>query len=87
MRHDAQPTLDALSRLRAVKVGGVALLQAGMAHFHRGDTLQPKLGTKYFLFVFKYKLHLYLNTKYFQQIYSNTKYIDAFKYFSKYRPI
>ena len=37
-----------------------------MADFHREDTLQPKLGTKYF---FKYMLQIYLNIKYFQQIY------------------
>ena len=24
------------------------VLQASIAHFHREDTLQPKLGTKYF---------------------------------------
>ena len=43
-----------------------------IADFHREDTLQPKLGTKYFLIVFKYLLQMYLNTKYFQQIYLNT---------------
>ena len=37
-----------LSRQRAVKEGGAALLQARMADFHRKDTLQPKLGSKYF---------------------------------------
>ena len=62
VRRDAQPTLGgcsqsmlSCSRLWAVKVGGDALLHASMAHFHRVDTLQPNLGTKYFS-------SMYLNT-------------------------
>ena len=42
--------------------------------------LQMYLNTKYFQ-------QMYLNTKYFQQMHLNTRYIDAFKYFSKCRPI
>ena len=72
----AQPTLSALSWLRAVKACGAALLQASMADFYRKHTLQPKLGTNYFFF--KYLLQMYLNTKYFQQMYLNIKNIDAF---------
>ena len=75
------PCNKALSRQRAVKAGGAALFQASMAYFHRKDTLQPKLGTKYFFLfkymlqnVFKYCQQMYLNTEYFQQMYLNTIY-------------
>ena len=40
------------------------LIQTSMADFHREDTLQSELGTKYFL---------YLNTKYMHQMYLNTE--------------
>ena len=78
--------LCALSRLRAVKAGGVALLQASMAHFHRVDTLQPKLGTKYFFFVFKYMLQMYLNTfnKYIQILNTLMHFKILYKIFSNF---